>query len=243
MSERSCTKLKQVLVRLIRVPFVVGPAWAYNLPMRLFALLIGCGFQTLPNPGPDLASPDLGSAPADLAGADLAGVDFAAPAADLAAPDLSAAKHQGPGPLGALPAGYCCQNDQECRSRDCVNAGSFRYCSDLCDSDEVCNVWGAGFACDLPSQACVATGASCHPAADYQYGTAATGSCCAHGFATAGQECLGGICTSTGNSANPFYCTQGCDNLTHCPGGYSCLGGTCWITQTTGDPSYLYSCQ
>jgi hypothetical protein len=83
----------------------------------------------------------------------------------------------------------------------------------------------------------------CRPADQYQYGTKAIGTCCSHGFSMAGQECLGGLCESTGNEANPFYCTQGCDSSAPCPGAYSCFAGFCWITQTVSDNTYMYMCQ
>jgi hypothetical protein len=198
--------------------------------MRFAVLLVGCGFQALPN------------ASLDLAGAD-------APAADLSpalAPDLTAPPQSGPGPLGALPAGFCCNSDEECRSRACISQSvGPKYCSELCDADPVCSVWNSSFHCDPGTGVCapIAVPYNCRPANEYAYGTKPLGACCASGFSMSGQECLGGLCESTGNPANPFYCTQGCDGKTPCPGGYSCVVAFCWITQTVGNDSYLYSCQ
>jgi hypothetical protein len=208
--------------------------------MRLLALLAGCGFHGLANidvdAGGDLAgAADLATA-ADLAGADLAGADLAT-AGDLA----QAANNSGPGPLGALPTGFCCTSDEQCRSRSCI--GNPGYCSDQCASDAVCTAWVPGFACNTSANTCQITTGTCRPADQYQHGTKATGACCSHGFPTAGAECLGGLCQSTGNDANPFYCTQGCDQVSPCPGGYSCVLAFCWITQTVNDTTYMYMCQ
>jgi hypothetical protein len=207
----------------------------------LLGLLLGCGFHGIEN----LSAPDLASG-ADLAGVDFAGADLrqVATGMDLAGGDLTMVA-TGPGPLGALPSGYCCTSDEECRSRVCITSTSPSYCSDECRSDGICNVWGPGFACDLPSGRCMptATPYSCHPADQYQHGDKPLGSCCVHGIPSAGQECLGGLCVTTGADGNPFYCTQGCDGTTPCPGGYDCFVGFCWISQTVSDPTYLYMCQ
>ena len=202
-----------------------------------FFLVCGCGFRGIENQY-DLATG------ADLAGVDFAGVDLTF-ASDLArAQDLAGIGGNGPGPLGALPPSYCCNSNEECRSRACVSTGGGpKYCTDVCDTDAVCNVWGGAFVCD-PGGECVPANASysCVPADQYSYGTKPLGSCCAHGFPEAGQECLGGLCEATGNDANPFYCTQGCNANTRCPSGYTCAAGFCWIEQSFTDPSFIYSC-
>jgi hypothetical protein len=201
----------------------------------LVILLTGCGFR--PTGGSDGGVQDL--AGADLFGVDLAGVDIAMPPGDLAGGGT------GPGPLGALPAGFCCNTNEECRSRSCTSTGGGpKICSDDCREDGVCTAWGAAMRCDMTSDRCVpsATPYTCLQASSYAYGGRPIGACCAHGFYKAGQECLGGLCLSTGNSANPYYCTQGCNANTPCPGGYSCFIGFCWISQTIGDNNYVYSC-
>jgi hypothetical protein len=201
--------------------------------MRLLVLVLGCGFHGIANidvdSGADLISLENG---VDLAGADLAG-----------APDLAQPATTGPGPLGALPAGFCCNSDAQCRSRHCIGATP-SYCSDSCRDDAVCTAWGPGFICDIGSDTCVrSTASGCIDPGQYTYGSQAIGTCCSHGFPKAGQECLGGLCESTGNDANPFYCTQGCTVNNACPGGYSCFANFCAITQSLGDPNYLYMCQ
>jgi hypothetical protein len=200
--------------------------------------LAGCGFSRTP------VDNDMGSAPMmDLLGADLIGVDLTSTTnADL----LTTVNMSGPGPLGSLPAGFCCNTNEECRSRSCTSlAGGPKFCTDRCFSDDICNVWGGAFRCNTTTDACEPTGVgySCVPAEQYQYGSKTIGTCCSHGFAKAGQECLGGLCNATGHSANPYYCTQGCNSNTPCPGGYTCAAGFCFITQTVTDLSYMYTCK
>ena len=145
----------------------------------------------------------------------------------------------GPGPLGALPAGFCCSSAAECRSRICETG----HCSDECQGNSDCTGWASTLTCDTGAGRCVAPGGfTCLAQSTFQYGTKANGACCANGFNTAGAECLGGLCQATGADANPFYCTQGCDATTHCPGGYSCAAGFCWITQTLTDQTFTYTC-
>jgi hypothetical protein len=204
----------------------------------LMLLCAGCGFQGV---GADLAG-------ADLAGIDLAGVDFSG--VDLTNSvqpnDLSTSAQTGPGPLGALPSGFCCTGNSDCASRLCGTESGVSFCTDLCDTDAVCMAYGGAFICDPGNGACLPsnpTNPICVPANQYVYGSKPIGSCCSHGFPKAGQECLGGKCVQTGANSNPFYCTQGCDSHSPCPGGYSCMGGFCWIAQTVGDPNYVIQCQ
>lgn len=198
------------------------------------AMLAGCGFH--PQGG------DLGAA--DLAGVDLKGVDLRG--ADLAGVDLAGGGGTGAGPLGALPTGFCCHANSDCRSRDCVSIGGGpTVCLDHCASDPVCAAWSPMFHCDQGSGSCAPVGGSstCLDPSGYHYGDKAIGTCCASGFVKSGQECLGGLCEATGNDANPFYCTQGCDQETPCPSPYECAAGFCWIPQTISDPNFMYTCQ
>lgn len=209
-------------------------------------LCAGCGFQGV---GGDMAANDLaGVGPADFAGVDLSGVDFSG--ADLTVVvqpnDLGISGGTGPGPLGALPAGFCCTQNAECASRLCATESGVSFCTSVCDTDAVCSAYGGAFICDQGNGACLPsnpTNPVCVPADQYMYGTKAIGSCCSHGFPKAGQECLGGRCVATGADSNPFYCTQGCDSHTTCPTGYSCQDNFCWISQTIGDPTFVIQCQ
>jgi hypothetical protein len=202
---------------------------------------LGCGFQrTVPlGDGGDTA--DLSGA--DLAGADLAGVVHPRP--DLGGADLLGAP-LGPGPLGALPTGYCCTSDDECRWRTCLKpqGGSDGHCADRCFSDDVCTAFAPGYRCDTSTERCVSTTApafNCLPQDRYIRGQKPLGACCQHGFLQSGQECAGGHCQSTGHSANPFYCTQGCTGA--CPAGYLCAAGFCWNAGSLSDPMFMYTCQ
>jgi hypothetical protein len=137
----------------------------------------------------------------------------------------------GAGPEGDLPSGYCCTGNADCRNRNCVTiVAGVQMCEDECD--------GAQSLCDglLPNFTCTASGddgfctppagtTTCVPAAQYVHGTKATGACCtASGDATAGQECLGGNCGSTGSDSNPFVCANACTTAKDCPAGtYQCL--------------------
>jgi hypothetical protein len=175
-----------------------------------------CGFETNTNPGDS----DGGSHP-DLTGLDLLGVDLTSPPGfDLA----MGGGGTGPGPLGALPAGFCCTGNEQCRNRLCMAIGGGpSYCADDCRSDTGCDAWGA-FRCDTNNSYCVPAAATydCLPQAQYTYGTKPTGACCQAGFDKAGQECAGGLCYAQGPDSNPFFCTQGCDSNAPCPPGHFC---------------------
>jgi hypothetical protein len=161
----------------------------------------------------------------------------------------------GPGPLGALPPGYCCSDDKQCSHRRCTRFGTGpSICSGFCQVDEECTGFNSQMRCDPNTAQCspMSTPYSCLDPQTYQYGTLATGACCSRGTATSGQECKGGLCISTGNQANPYYCSQGCTNGETCPPGYSCFSAAngyasdirdCWVTQSIADDTYTYSCQ
>lgn len=140
----------------------------------------------------------------------------------------------GPGPHGALPSGYCCATDADCRYRQCVQVGPVKMCLDYCSSDAGCEGLRDGFRCDDKSSRCEPLSAptSCRPASEYRYGAGKIGDCCApRGDASAGAECAGNLCNAFGAARNPYICSIPCEwGAGDCPGGYSCLR----ITVATG---------
>jgi hypothetical protein len=205
-----------------------------RLAVVFVVFVAACGFErtsTVEDGGVD----DL--AGADLTGADLLGVDLSTPGNDAQMGGT------GGGPLGALPAGFCCTSNDDCRSRRCrALAGGGQFCTDDCDHDSICSVWGGQFSCDTnASGECVAKpGATCLDPSLYHYGERPIGSCCQVGFDKSGQECLGGLCDATGPDSNPFYCTQGCDGNTPCPAPYVCNSASfCSLS----DPNAPYTCK
>jgi len=204
--------------------------------MILFAS--GCGFRALSGDG----GVD-GAAADDLSGADLTGADLAG--VDLSGSDLTiTGGGTGPGPAGALPAGFCCTSVDQCRSRRCRALGNgTSFCTDDCDHDSICSVWGGAFKCNTGATGeCIAVSSSttCLDPSLYHYGTKPIGACCQSGFDKAGQECVGGLCNATGPISNPFYCTQGCTGNTPCPAPYVCNSAAfCSLP----DPSAPYTCQ
>ncbi len=186
---------------------------------RYLALIVvyalgGCGFHRT-------ATDDGGAPPGDAA-------DGGASAASAAAIDMAVIDvgGTGPGPLGALPTGFCCNSDADCRSRNCAALlEPVHYCSDPCDHDSLCSAWGGSFVCDPGGSGwCVSATvqATCLDPSLYHYGTRPIGACCQSGFDQSGQECAGGLCNATGPSSNPFYCTQGCGRDAPCPAPYVC---------------------
>src|SRR5256885_6272998 len=93
------------------------------------AVVAGCGFRPV-TPAAVLADlstesrrdPDVLAADVDMGGTP----DALAEAGDLTV-------MTGPGPLGALPAGFCCGSGAECRSRLCdVDGAGHRFCIESC---------------------------------------------------------------------------------------------------------------
>jgi hypothetical protein len=154
---------------------------------------------------------------------------------------------QGPGPLGALPTGYCCASDDDCRNRNCIQLKGASFCADSCQASVAC-------ASTIGTFVCVgATGldvGQCEPAADpftcvaassFRYGKKASGACCTPLYSGLnGLECMGGQCSSFGSTTNPWVCTNACSTSANCPGGYFCApvdkAGVCF---PSSDP---YSC-
>jgi hypothetical protein len=134
----------------------------------------------------------------------------------------------GPGPHGALPTGYCCSSDLECRQRRCAELGGVRLCQDHCDAEETCNARLPGYSCrknDAGIGLCAPVGApSCTPAAAFPRGRKSTGQCCDPRMSgLTGQECEGNHCVSVHDTANPWVCTNACSAAKDCPIGYACM--------------------
>ena len=146
----------------------------------------------------------------------------------------------GPGPHGALPTGYCCTSNDDCRYRACLDFGGVKMCSDRCTNSAACTT-GPGFACNKTSEQCEPAGPpACIPADQWQLGSKSAGGCCyAAGDGTAGEECQGNLCMAFGPLSNPFICTQACATGKDCPPTYKCetATGFCWPYATN------YTCQ
>ncbi len=129
----------------------------------------------------------------------------------------------GPGPLGALPSGYCCTSDEECRFRRCVDTGAGgRMCLDLCSASRplACTRPGFAFTCDGTTCQPPA-GFACLDPATFVRGTKTTGACCTDSAdGTTGHECEGNLCLAVGNA--PWFCTRRCDGGADCPSDYEC---------------------
>ncbi len=134
----------------------------------------------------------------------------------------------GPGPYGALPTGYCCASDQDCRYRNCVSFAGVSMCADSCDGDGSCNAL-PGFHCVGADQfnagRCepLTMGAACTPASQFHLGTKPLGACCtATHDGKGGLDCVGGLCYGFGDVSNPYICVNQCASLADCPGNYNC---------------------
>lgn len=156
----------------------------------------------------------------------------------------------GPGPEGALPTGYCCTSDEDCRNRYCVDlGGGNKMCEDECDgSQSACQGLLSGFTCTWDDAMvygfCEPTSPStqCVPADQYQHGTKADGACCsATGNATSGQECLSGNCGAFGDQSNPYICNLACDATHTCPG--TALCSNVGVYSVCAPLANMYTCQ
>jgi len=140
--------------------------------------------------------------------------------------DLFASGGTGPGPYGALPSGYCCQSDLDCRYRSCVDINGSKMCSDPCQSDDGCAGRISGLTCNQTSGRCEPDSptATCVDAATFPYGAKGLGACCiATHDGWAGFECQGNHCGAFGDLSNPYICTQVCYKPADCPGAFNCL--------------------
>lgn len=136
------------------------------------------------------------------------------------------------GPLAnALPSGYCCTNDEQCRMRHCLDSPSGRMCFDECSADTqwFCDRPNLDFRCDLaaPSfdQACrpqAGESFACLDPSAFVRGTKEAGACCAmREDGLLGQECASNLCMTKGNG--PFFCTQICEAGADCPTDHDCV--------------------
>jgi len=144
----------------------------------------------------------------------------------------------GPGPYGALPSGYCCTSNEDCRFRRCADFGGVKMCTDECFSTPGCNT-GPNMICSSSSGYCEPSGTpTCIPASQWKLGTKQPGDCCvATGDGHSGEECDGNRCVSVGDLSNPFICTRACKGPGDCPVKYQCLGQSFCAPLAT-----LYTC-
>ena len=162
---------------------------------------------------------------------------------DASTTDSAAPGGHGPGRWGALPSGFCCTSDAECRYRKCVDFGGGRMCSDHCHGEESCAGAVADLVCNTATEQCEpkASTLACRPALEFSYGAKTLGRCCtATHDGWSGRECEGNRCDGFGAETNPFICTHVCSTSADCPGSYRCgaadVVSLCW---PLGDP---YSC-
>jgi hypothetical protein len=143
----------------------------------------------------------------------------------------SAGTETGPGPHGALPSGYCCSSDDECRYRNCATINGSKMCADVCSGPGTSGCDGdlAGFTCVGASASAdgqcepTSTTTACVPASKFVHGTKKLGACCtALHTGKNGNECEGGHCASFGNINNPYICVNACASAADCPGNYTC---------------------
>jgi hypothetical protein len=179
----------------------------------------GCGFRLVATPAADQGPPLSMPSSTDAARDGGVAVDLLA----VAAPDLSPAASTGPGALGALPAGFCCDSDQDCRGRNCdVAMLGHKICIEPCLSDADCTHYSDRFFCYPTYHLCSSIDSpfACLP--PYELGARPTGACCDPNAAHPGQECAGGWCITSGATGNPYYCSQGCQADADCPANYAC---------------------
>lgn len=136
---------------------------------------------------------------------------------------------RGPGPFGALPSGYCCTGDDDCRFRACRGFGDAgRMCLDECSASvpALCTRPGLTFTCadtDGTGERCQPpAGFACIPADTFVPGAKTTGGCCTFaGDGTTGHECEANLCLALGE--RPWFCTRRCDAGVDCPASYQCV--------------------
>ncbi len=158
--------------------------------------------------------------------------------------DLFSAGGTGPGPRGALPSGYCCTADTDCRYRDCQLFNGSQICMDPCQSDDACKGSVPGLHCNKTEGRCepLDTGASCVPAEKFTYGAKQLGACClATHDGWSGFECEGNHCGSFHDMSNPYICIHTCDKASDCLGAFGCLN-TGYGYSICGPQATTYSC-
>jgi hypothetical protein len=155
------------------------------------------------------------------------GADAAADAPSVTDAGEGGSARTGPGPHGALPSGYCCTANAECRDRNCVDFGGVRMCADECRAPEACQGRLSGLRCVIPDGGFYGrcepaqAGTACVPASQFEYGPKKLGQCCDQTFdGRNGWQCEGNRCGQFDN--DPPMCTHTCDVPADCPGGYMC---------------------
>jgi len=136
----------------------------------------------------------------------------------------------GPGLYGALPSGYCCTDNSECRDRHCMETASGKMCLDDCREQGTCRRRDVIFLCDAKNLGddglCQPPlGFACIPSAQFRRGTRQVGECCAWtGDGNSGEECEGNKCVSISKNDqdNPFVCSHWCERTADCPSGTLC---------------------
>lgn len=153
----------------------------------------------------------------------------------------------GKGPLGALPNGYCCAADADCRHRHCELVNGTQMCLDFCSSEDGCQGNAPGFHCVFSEPGkgrCQPPAAmsTCAVSTTYKHGKKPLGSCCqARADGRQGSECLSGVCAQNG-SQNPYFCSVNCE-VTGCPQTWSCGPGDNFSTRYQCYPVKLqYGC-
>lgn len=142
----------------------------------------------------------------------------------------------GPGPFGALPTGYCCTNDEQCRQRHCLPSDAGRMCFDECNAQAqgFCDRPFLDFRCDLGQpeyqQTCIpqeGEAFTCLPPSQFVAGTKAAGECCASRPDNLhGQECASNLCIQKRDG--PWACTRICEAGVDCPTDWSCIPQIYW---------------
>jgi hypothetical protein len=156
-------------------------------------------------------------------------------------------KTNGPGPFGALPSGYCCAQNSECRSRNCISVRGMQVCADDCFGDDNCagglkSMTCVGASASEPGRCEIAAPALCIPSKAFELGTGKLGACCTPtGDVTSGSECLGGHCAATGTDTNPYVCSNICSTRRDCPGAYLCAQITALRSECVHEAS-VYTC-
>ena len=127
----------------------------------------------------------------------------------------------GPGPDGALPSGYCCTSDDECRYRHCVQGNGTKFCSDTCVKTVDCQISDSTFTCEgaaaFSSGWCQppASFTTCVPANRFTRGTRPLGACCTpENGPELGLDCQSAICASTNDG--PSVCSRVCKSSAEC---------------------------
>ena len=154
---------------------------------------------------------------------------------------------KGPGPLGALPGGYCCTSDSECRQRHCRSVGGGqKMCMDECtpQTQAVCDRPGIDFRCvtytaEFDSACEPPPGFTCLDPQTFVRGTLPTGACCTdEGNGLNGHECESNLCIS--RSGGPLLCWRICQSETDCPDGYGCYEA--YFNKYCAPTSASYTC-